>query len=183
MRNSQLVTTKSCRWWRVLTKRKEKKNTWRVWLSPWENYTMLARAVRSSCARLSQRPQGPFRNVVRIGHHKPSVQCQLRVLTTSRSLRSNQKLTQTPDRQPKTHVPASQPVKQSDAPAAETKSGQKKDILSQGTATNKEQRKADWAIMKEMVKYLWPKVRDCYVTSFDRELFWLSTNRIGRLGH
>lgn len=25
--------------------------------------------------------------------------------------------------------------------------------------SNKEQRKADWAIMKEMTKYLWPKVR------------------------
>ncbi|EKD14229.1 uncharacterized protein L3040_003632 [Drepanopeziza brunnea f. sp. 'multigermtubi'] len=33
----------------------------------------------------------------------------------------------------------------------------RKDPLALGDKTNKEQRKADWAIMKEMVKYLWPK--------------------------
>lgn len=31
-------------------------------------------------------------------------------------------------------------------------------FLSEQTASNKEQRKADWAIIKEMSKYLWPKV-------------------------
>jgi ABC transporter ATM len=39
----------------------------------------------------------------------------------------------------------------------------KKDLLSEPMAANKEQRKADWAIMREMAKYLWPKVIfDCY---------------------
>ncbi|KAL3492395.1 P-loop containing nucleoside triphosphate hydrolase protein [Aspergillus germanicus] len=33
----------------------------------------------------------------------------------------------------------------------------KKDLLSESTIANKEQRKADWAIMREMAKYLWPK--------------------------
>lgn len=33
----------------------------------------------------------------------------------------------------------------------------KKDLLSEASMGNKEQRKADWAIMKEMAKYLWPK--------------------------
>ncbi|KAL5042478.1 iron-sulfur clusters transporter atm1, mitochondrial [Aspergillus fruticulosus] len=32
-----------------------------------------------------------------------------------------------------------------------------KDLLSESTVANKEQRKADWAIMREMAKYLWPK--------------------------
>lgn len=32
-------------------------------------------------------------------------------------------------------------------------------LLSEQTVSNKEQRKADWAIIKEMVQYLWPKVR------------------------
>ncbi|CAG8196567.1 unnamed protein product [Penicillium olsonii] len=32
-----------------------------------------------------------------------------------------------------------------------------KDLLSESLATNKEQGKADWAIMKEVAKYLWPK--------------------------
>jgi ABC transporter ATM len=31
-------------------------------------------------------------------------------------------------------------------------------LLVEQTITNKEQRKADWAIMKEMARYLWPKV-------------------------
>lgn len=31
-------------------------------------------------------------------------------------------------------------------------------LLSEQTVSNKEQRRADWAIMKEMVQYLWPKV-------------------------
>ena len=35
----------------------------------------------------------------------------------------------------------------------------KKDLLSETSVGVKEQRKADWAIMKEMAKYLWPKVR------------------------
>ncbi|KAJ6090260.1 hypothetical protein N7486_009075 [Penicillium sp. IBT 16267x] len=33
----------------------------------------------------------------------------------------------------------------------------KKELLSEGAIANKEQRKADWAIMREMAKYLWPK--------------------------
>lgn len=37
----------------------------------------------------------------------------------------------------------------------------KKDLLSETTLANKEQRKADWAIIKEMAKYLWPKVWYC----------------------
>ena len=31
-------------------------------------------------------------------------------------------------------------------------------LLSEQTVSNKEQRKADWAIIKEMSQYLWPKV-------------------------
>lgn len=34
----------------------------------------------------------------------------------------------------------------------------KKELLGESTQANKEQRKADWAIMREMAKYLWPKV-------------------------
>ena len=34
----------------------------------------------------------------------------------------------------------------------------KKDLLSEAMMGKSEQRKADWAIMKEMAKYLWPKV-------------------------
>lgn len=31
-------------------------------------------------------------------------------------------------------------------------------LLAEQTVSNKEQRKADWAIMKEMIQYLWPNV-------------------------
>ena len=31
-------------------------------------------------------------------------------------------------------------------------------LLTEQTVSNREQRKADWAIMKEMAQYLWPKV-------------------------
>lgn len=36
--------------------------------------------------------------------------------------------------------------------------GKQDAFMSEKTVSNKEQRKADWAIMKEMSRYLWPKV-------------------------
>ena len=45
------------------------------------------------------------------------------------------------------------------APTPEPRMEPKTDaLLSEQTVSNKEQRKADWAIMKEMSRYLWPKV-------------------------
>jgi hypothetical protein len=41
---------------------------------------------------------------------------------------------------------------------APSKPTQKDPLLSEQNLSNKEQRKADWAIMKEMAVYLWPKV-------------------------
>lgn len=51
------------------------------------------------------------------------------------------------------------------AQAPSKPAGKKPDLLAEATVTRKEQRKADWAIMKEMTKYLWPKVR----VSFDTD--------------
>jgi hypothetical protein len=45
-----------------------------------------------------------------------------------------------------------------DAKNATAAAAKKKDLLGETAMGNKEQRKADWAIMKEMAKYLWPKV-------------------------
>jgi hypothetical protein len=42
--------------------------------------------------------------------------------------------------------------------AGEAKNTPKKDLLSEAAMAKKEQRSADWAIMKEMARYLWPKV-------------------------
>lgn len=60
---------------------------------------------------------------------------------------------------------AEQKTATASASAADQKSSQnvaatkKNDFMSEAALGNKEQRKADWAIMKEMAKYLWPKVR------------------------
>jgi ABC transporter ATM len=54
------------------------------------------------------------------------------------------------------HAPATK------KPAAANQPEKKGGFLSEATVTNKEQRKADWAIMKEMAKYLWPKVEWSY---------------------
>ena len=44
-------------------------------------------------------------------------------------------------------------------PPGVTKAGAKpKDMLAEPTLTTQEQRKADWGIIKEMSRYLWPKV-------------------------
>ncbi len=42
--------------------------------------------------------------------------------------------------------------------AGNAKDTPKKDLLSESVIAKKEQRQADWAIMREMTKYLWPKV-------------------------
>jgi ABC transporter ATM len=65
---------------------------------------------------------------------------------------------------PSSHAPpVSRPVdatpalKPKDVQSTAASASPKKDLLSETTVASKEQRKADWAIMKEMVKYLWPK--------------------------
>ncbi|KAJ5976245.1 hypothetical protein N7481_009952 [Penicillium waksmanii] len=55
--------------------------------------------------------------------------------------------------------PASQLIdaKAIEKPDGTVKAVAKKDFLSESTKANQEQRKADWAILREMAKYLWPK--------------------------
>ncbi|OJJ49153.1 hypothetical protein ASPZODRAFT_13887 [Penicilliopsis zonata CBS 506.65] len=43
------------------------------------------------------------------------------------------------------------------SPQEKAVAAKKGDLLSESTLASKEQRKADWAIMREMAKYLWPK--------------------------
>lgn len=78
---------------------------------------------------------------------------QLRIFTTKGNLLNKQVSRDTPEQQ-------------SPATAATPTSARKPEDVDKGkTAKNeaisgrKEQRKADWAIMKEMSRYLWPKVR------------------------
>ena len=54
---------------------------------------------------------------------------------------------------------------------------EKKDpLLGAEIVSNKEQRKADWAIMKEMSKYLWPKVGMDRHSVFCRLIFYRTTS-------
>ncbi|KAK8242180.1 hypothetical protein IWZ00DRAFT_367186 [Phyllosticta capitalensis] len=46
-------------------------------------------------------------------------------------------------------------------PATPASAAKNDPLLAEKTVSNKEQRTADWAIMKEMSRYLWPKVRAC----------------------
>ena len=52
---------------------------------------------------------------------------------------------------------AKDPKVESKAESKSASPGKAKDLLAEKTTSNKEQRKADWAIMKEMSRYLWPK--------------------------
>ncbi|KAL1637342.1 Iron-sulfur clusters transporter atm1, mitochondrial [Diplodia intermedia] len=57
------------------------------------------------------------------------------------------------------------------APPAAPGSGVKNDpLLAEQTTSNKEQRKADWAIMKEMSRYLWPKVLNVQVPFYFKSI-------------
>lgn len=62
-------------------------------------------------------------------------------------------------------------------------------LLSEQTVSNKEQRKADWAIMKEMARYLWPKVwqmcnnRQRELPNEARRTIWEHGSGWGRLLH
>ncbi|KAH0542076.1 Iron-sulfur clusters transporter atm1, mitochondrial [Glutinoglossum americanum] len=51
------------------------------------------------------------------------------------------------------------------APVAQSRA-----LLSEDKLTNKEQRKADWAIMKEMARYLWPKVLNVQVPFYFKSI-------------
>lgn len=126
---------------------------------------MLLRAARSPCWRAPGRFPLPASTVPRstawtTAHYGT----QLRAFT-SHSARRKQDTGDTPPDQ-KTASLNSAPAtrlanvdvvrKQGDAKNATTT--KKNDLLSEAMNGRKEQRKADWAIMREMAKYLWPKV-------------------------
>ncbi|KAL4908328.1 iron-sulfur clusters transporter atm1, mitochondrial [Aspergillus multicolor] len=119
---------------------------------------MLRQAARSPCWRtparfVSHRPAFPRSNPVSatLGG------TQLRPFSVKKQADEN-----TPSDQ-KTPLPEPSSSSTSAKPAApspqktQNATTTRKDLLSESTVGNKEQRRADWAIMREMVKYLWPK--------------------------
>ena len=91
-----------------------------------------------------------------------------RLSPPSRTLSASHRLRQTKERQSQAPIQFRHEKSESiklesfeEPPKAKQDEAPKTDgLLSEQTVSNKEQRKADWAIMKEMARYLWPKVKD-----------------------
>ncbi|KAJ5949377.1 hypothetical protein N7454_000961 [Penicillium verhagenii] len=120
---------------------------------------MLLRAVRSPCWRPAlyahPRTAGGFPST------RPT-STQLRTFHLSAILRN--KSTDNKEPLAKNNVTATSPPSQPElantveVPKLETETKvPKKELLNEAAITTKDQRKADWAIMREMAKYLWPK--------------------------
>jgi ATP-binding cassette subfamily B (MDR/TAP) protein 7 len=123
---------------------------------------MLLGAARSQCrfARRKLYNSGPSTNLLSFRHPNIRNGRQARIFTTGGSGRWKNKDgtgsqsgqlagSQEPQKSVKTEKTKS---------SGDTQPAKKPDMLSETSVANKEQRKADWAIMKEMAKYLWPKV-------------------------
>ncbi|KAJ5082922.1 hypothetical protein N7532_011965 [Penicillium argentinense] len=122
---------------------------------------MLLKAARSSCWRPTARftrPSfaGPSPWTRRNG-------TQQRVFTSGGPLYNKVSDSKNPASAKDNPVPAPAPPASQLANAqvekaeGDAKAPAKKDLLSESSKATKEQRKADWAIMREMAKYLWPK--------------------------
>lgn len=105
-----------------------------------------------SCHRLSH----PSLAFSRISTCQQSIRPSVRVFTTS-PWRSKDD-TRVKTAQQETKVSAAEPTKtptvQKEKAAGPAK---QPSLLAEQTVSNKEQRKADWAIIKDMAHYLWPK--------------------------
>ncbi|THC98844.1 hypothetical protein EYZ11_001691 [Aspergillus tanneri] len=129
---------------------------------------MLPRAARSPCVRI---PTHFLQRGLVVPHASPwaSSTCygaQLRAFSTRGGPLKKQAADESPTERntprpsaPSTSQPVDAAVVQSSKdtrkdPKAKT---EEKNLLGETIVVKKEQRKADWAIMKEMAKYLWPK--------------------------
>ncbi|KAJ5532952.1 hypothetical protein N7494_009504 [Penicillium frequentans] len=127
---------------------------------------MLPRAVRSKCWRpaLYAHP----RTAGRFSSTRP-IPSQLRTFSLKPTLRNqstnnkdtiskNDAAATTPPSQPEIANASVVPQLEAEAKVQVPKKDlAKQELLNEGAIANKEQRKADWAIMREMAKYLWPK--------------------------
>ena len=100
---------------------------------------------------------------------------QLRIFTSSQSpLRKQAEGDKKADLKTATTTAAAQDQKTTQNATATNK----KDLLSETSVGVKEQRKADWAIMKEMAKYLWPKVRTDRRVTRSTDIDWILQYRM-----
>ena len=151
-----------------------------IWLSlRTTQASMLLRAARPPCWAPSGRYIHPAFSVPRSTPWKTAYyRTQLRTFTSSQGPCRNQ-LPGTTTPEQKEANPNALPVSPitnpkvtatpKDAKNAKVAAAKKDPFLSEATVGAKEQRKADWAIMKEMAKYLWPKVGEFWLWSRDYE--------------
>ncbi|KAJ5174342.1 Iron-sulfur clusters transporter atm1 [Penicillium canariense] len=121
---------------------------------------MLLRAARSPCWRTTRYAHPSFAGRAR--WMTPNG-IQLRVFTSGSPWRKHTPEGRDPNFLKNDSTPVATAAEFANAsivekpPGSEAKSTPKKDLLSESSIASKEQRKADWAIMREMAKYLWPK--------------------------
>ncbi|KAL2814850.1 P-loop containing nucleoside triphosphate hydrolase protein [Aspergillus cavernicola] len=117
---------------------------------------MLPRAARSSCWRI------PTRSITHrsaFPRSRPLAATLYRPQLRAFAVKKETEESSPPDQKISNPEPSSSPAKPTAPNPQQTQNAAttKKDLLSETTLAKKEQRKADWAIIKEMAKYLWPK--------------------------
>lgn len=148
---------------------------------------MLPRAVRSPCWRTTKpfiRPAcvAPRATPTPAPWRPASYRLQSRVFTSQQGpLRAQVSGDKTAEKKTTAAgIPATPESKDNKNATTTTTTTKKNDLLSEATVGAREQRKADWAIMKEMAKYLWPKVRadTRLLESFGRVVNWIFLSRM-----
>ncbi|OQE13380.1 hypothetical protein PENFLA_c049G08844 [Penicillium flavigenum] len=122
---------------------------------------MLLRAARSPCWRTAQFAHPSFAGKLRStrlnGTHLRAFTSNNNPLWSQSTDNKDRAAKATPTSIPAPSQLANANVIQKPEDSGNAKTPPKKDLLSEPMTGKQEQRKADWAIMKEMAKYLWPK--------------------------
>ncbi|KAJ5868810.1 hypothetical protein N7534_003363 [Penicillium rubens] len=122
---------------------------------------MLLRAARSPCWRTAQFAHPSFAGKLRStrlnGTHLRAFTSNNNPLWSQSVDKNGRAVKATPTSTPAPSQLANANVIQKPEDSGNAKTPPKKDLLSEPMTGKQEQRKADWAIMKEMAKYLWPK--------------------------
>ncbi|KAJ5231111.1 hypothetical protein N7489_011819 [Penicillium chrysogenum] len=122
---------------------------------------MLLRAARSPCWRTAQFAHPSFAGKQRStrlnGTHLRAFTSNNNPLWSQSADNKGRAVKATPTSTPAPSQLANANVIQKPEDSGNAKTPPKKDLLSEPMTGKQEQRKADWAIMKEMAKYLWPK--------------------------
>lgn len=128
---------------------------------------MLLKAARSPCWRTARYLHPSFAGQARwtsLNGIQQQHKLQLRVFTSGNPWLNQSTDGKDPTSARNNSLPAATAAEVANASivqksgASEAKNTPKKELLSEAALAKKEQRSADWAIMKEMARYLWPKV-------------------------